>query len=62
MGCIYSDINGKCDLYHSASMEEDLGVDNNGYCICEDDPDPSISCNNYESLEDDDYDDDEVDW
>ena len=44
MGCIYHDFKGKCTL----SDEMDNGSEN-GYCVCDDDPDPSYSCGDYES-------------
>ncbi len=44
MGCIYSDFHGQCQNYH----EDDEGTWD-GYCIWEDDPDPSVGCEWYES-------------
>jgi len=38
MGCIYNGWEGNCSL-----------SDNNIICVYEDDPDPSYSCENYES-------------
>ena len=45
MGCVYSDADGKCELYDG---NIDMPVDKEGYCQVEDDPDPSMSCEDYE--------------
>lgn len=47
MGCIYENFDGECTLWDDSV--ESLGCDEKGYCICSDDPDPSIMCGNYES-------------
>jgi len=46
MGCKFSDVEGYCTIY-----SEDIdnpGWDENGCCICEDDPDPQELCEEYE--------------
>ena len=46
MGCIYCNFEGECSLFDE---NYDMGgVDEHGFCICEDDPDPSYSCEYYE--------------
>ena len=49
MGCIYEENfgEGKCSMW-----DEDIemnGCDEDGVCICSDDPDPSVMCEMYES-------------
>ena len=44
MGCIYSDFEGKCQF---SPIEQ--GTDEKGFCIVEEDPNPSDSCESYES-------------
>lgn len=56
MGCIYNNFSGRCTL---SDYEEDedkkievpvaMGYDDEGYCIVDEDPDPSYSCESYES-------------
>jgi len=53
MGCIYNGFDGKCQMFDPNF--ENHGCDENGTCICEDDPDPSYLCGSYES-DDNDYD------
>lgn len=48
MTCIYNDFNGFCELYDPDI--EYLGHDDQGICICDDDPDSLESCENYEEL------------
>jgi hypothetical protein len=50
MGCKYSRIDGMCEIYDE--RVDCGGVDDEGFCICEDDPDPTVLCENYESDED----------
>lgn len=45
MSCIFSDIDGTCTLYDPEI--ENPGWDDNGYCICEDDPNPRELCEEY---------------
>lgn len=47
MGCVYSNFNGECELWEEPILQN--GYDKEGYCICEDDPDPSVLCEMYES-------------
>lgn len=54
MGCIYSDFNGKCSLY---TKEIDMPCCKEGFCECEEDPNPEESCDWYESDENKDEDD-----
>ena len=47
MGCQHSESNGMCGLY---DLEiENPGWNNKGYCICEDDENPSELCEEYRS-------------
>jgi hypothetical protein len=52
--CIYSTFEGLCTLLWNeeekiSEAENDICLDKNGYCCVEDDEDPSISCNSFES-------------
>ena len=56
MGCIYSNFQGQCTLCIFNDNEEfvdsgiiELGGQIDGICVCEDDPDPSCTCDSYES-------------
>ena len=51
MGCIYSNFNGHCQNW--CEEIEMPGCDNEGYCVCEDNPDPNFLCEHYESEYDD---------
>lgn len=51
MSCIYSDFDGKCTIW--GPEIDGWGCNDEGYCICEDDPYPSYTCENYESREGD---------
>ena len=42
MGCVYSDFEGKCEMWDG---ETDDTCDSVGYCQVEDDPDPN--CDNF---------------
>ena len=48
MSCTYSDKEGKCTL--DDGFLERLGCEE-GLCICEDDPDPTMLCEDFESKE-----------
>ncbi len=54
MSCIYSDNEGHCTMWDenqdAGSTYEDceMGWDGDGFCVCEDDPDPHYSCAQYE--------------
>ena len=52
MGCIYSNFEGACTIADPSI--DDNGCVENGYCVVEDDPDPSYSCENYETDDPDD--------
>jgi len=53
MGCIYSDLrDGKCQMWEGDSSLDPEGCDEEGFCIAEDDPDPSW-CQSFESNEPD---------
>ena len=54
MGCIYGvhgigDDAGMCSLWESDGGVEMPGADENGICCVSDDPDPSYTCDSYES-------------
>lgn len=52
MGCQYCDVRtGKCHL-NDGSIEMP-GVDENGYCISEEDPNPLETCESYMSNDED---------
>lgn len=46
MGCMYCSEEGRC-MNYDPEVEDDLCVDNDGYCICDEDQDPA--CSMYES-------------
>ena len=50
MSCKYSDFEGKCTLWDADDTFEHIAnsCDEKGYCSVEDDPDPSVSCEDYE--------------
>jgi len=53
MGCVYCGLgNGICDLWDEDSSLNPEGTDEKGYCIAEDDEDPSW-CQSYEDAEED---------
>lgn len=52
MGCIFEDNGfgedaGKCQMFDENF--EMNGCDENGYCVCSEDPDPNVMCDTYES-------------
>lgn len=54
MSCVYCEQgSGKCWWWDAAQDEgtkcESDGCDEEGYCVCDSDPDPSDSCGRYES-------------
>ena len=49
MGCLYSDFEGMCQNYDEDENYSLDGMPWDGICIWEDDPDPSYSCEWYES-------------
>ena len=61
---MYSSFEGRCQLFDPEGVYEDLlGVDEEGegYCVCEDDLEPSNSCESYDPL-DDQEDEEDDDW
>ena len=63
--CIYSQWEGKCsmrddnDTSHFGSNV--VGWDENGYCVCEDDENPEGSCQYFEDIEHNFYEDEDED-
>jgi len=54
MGCIYSDFEGRCNLYEEEDDnvdDSDMGHDKAGFCMSEDDENPSDNCYSFESVE-----------
>ena len=49
MGCIYSNFEGECSMWDKDHPIDNMGCDDEGFCICGDDPDPSYTCETYES-------------
>jgi len=53
--CVYDTWSGPCSLwdkkYNKGETFEnsEVGWDEEGYCVCQDDPDPSYTCSQYES-------------
>jgi hypothetical protein len=53
MGCIYNDFNGVCSFYDEDSSLNPEGCDSEGYCLADEDEDPSW-CSDYQSVYDED--------
>ena len=49
MGCIFLDDDGTCSVF--SPDIENSGCDEDGKCLCYDDPDPSYLCEEYISNE-----------
>lgn len=50
MGCIYNNFDGDCQFFDAEDGDTSPeGCDEEGICICEDDPDPVDTCQSYES-------------
>jgi len=49
MGCVYSDFEGRCNIFEKGEVNSPMDGKGDGICVYEDDPDPSISCETYES-------------
>jgi len=49
MSCKHCDRKGECELYQDGI--EVFGIDENGYCIVEDDEFPEDTCGEYEEVE-----------
>lgn len=48
MACRFCDFQGYCTLWNEEV--EMNGCSEEGYCICEDDEDPSFTCEEYEEM------------
>ena len=60
MGCIYCDLEGKCENWGEGNDSE-LCADQDGYCMCDEDEDPA--CSMFESDEyEEDIDDEEEEF
>jgi hypothetical protein len=57
MTCIYSDLDGKCGMWSEDIDDGLLGTNAEGYCVCEEDPDPLETCESYESGDEEEEDD-----
>lgn len=49
MGCIYENFEGECGMFDGDNSIDNLGCDEEGLCICSEDPDPGYTCESYES-------------
>ena len=49
MGCINNRFGETCSMYSEGEEDVNLGVNDEGHCIVEDDDSPSDSCTYYES-------------
>ena len=49
MSCIYNGFDGKCELFDSGF--QNFGCDENGICVCDEDPDPSYTCESFENID-----------
>ncbi len=47
MGCLQNSYEGTCHMF-DPGMEMN-GCDENGVCVCDCDPDPSVMCESYQS-------------
>lgn len=47
MGCLQNSFEGRCNMFDPDI--EMPGCSEEGYCICDTDPDPSILCEQYQS-------------
>ena len=48
MGCRNSNFNCECELF-DIDINDDLCTNVEGYCLCEEDPDPNCSCSGFEN-------------
>mgnify|MGYP006865015742 CR=1 FL=1 len=48
MGCVYSNWEGECSMFEEGTLCHPTGCDKDGDCWCEENPDPSYSCDSYE--------------
>lgn len=52
MSCVYCDFDGICQICDPDSFIDYGGcIDEHGCCLLQDDEDPSLTCENYESNE-----------
>ena len=51
MSCKFNSFEGECQLWDEETPDEMNGCKGDGYCVCEEDPDPSVMCEDYESDE-----------
>jgi len=51
--CIYSTWEGECTMFDegTASFPDGVGWEETGVCVVEDDPDPSYTCQYFESAD-----------
>ena len=47
MPCMFSNFDGVCDLF-DPDIDDDLCCDEDGYCLCEEDPNPEETCESYD--------------
>lgn len=59
MTCMYSDFEGKCNLF-DPSIDNNLCCDEEGNCTCEEDEDPGDVCESFDN-EEETWDDDDLD-
>lgn len=51
MACRYCSFDGKCQICDPDDGIEHQGIDENGFCVCEDDPDPEDTCDEYVDID-----------
>lgn len=61
MGCLHNAFNGGCTYFDPNEKDENLGCDDDGHCMVEDDEYPSDGCTYYSSNGDELEGDDELD-
>ena len=60
MGCHFCDFNGQCQKFEDESTDiTELGCDDDGYCLCEDDEDPEDACEHFQSDDDEEMEDED---
>lgn len=51
MGCKFCDFDGQCELWDEEGITFEhiaISCDEDGHCLVKDDPDPTMSCEDYE--------------